>query len=139
MPSAAEIRANLLAWITDLETTDAKQGQAHLRTTDNAYCCLGRLCELEKVEWQLSWDKTDYSFSYDREPDEDHDEFGLMEDNELTGDLRRKYGITEDEETTLVQMNDGTGPHLGSPKTFPEIAAWLRANVLPRYPETAAV
>lgn len=33
-----------LAWLHDLETTEAKQGRRALHTEDEKYCCLGRAC-----------------------------------------------------------------------------------------------
>lgn len=35
----------LLAWIEELETTDAKQGVGRLRSPDDELCCLGVACE----------------------------------------------------------------------------------------------
>jgi hypothetical protein len=37
-------------WVEDLETTKAPQAQAQLRH-DRAYCCLGRLCVVEKIKY----------------------------------------------------------------------------------------
>jgi hypothetical protein len=37
-------------WVEDLETTKAPQARNQLRH-DRAYCCLGRLCVVEKVKY----------------------------------------------------------------------------------------
>lgn len=120
--SASEVRANLLKWIEDLETTDAKQARGGLRgdkykdgpvSPESGYCCLARLSvALRRPELVGS------------------DEFGEVADVMAAYRLvRTGVGLTPNEEERCIRMNDEEG------YTFREIAAWLRQNVLPRYPQ----
>lgn len=126
--SRSEIRANLLRWIEDLETTDAKQGQRFLRTMDDGYCCLGRACVALNIELSITnasalFPGGVYDFA-------DRKGAGGQEGANLGG-YRHLVGLTRDEEDRCWKMNDKEG------KTFREIAAWLREKVLPRYPAEA--
>ncbi len=127
-----DVRANLLAWIVDLETTDAKQAREALKRGGDSYCCLGRACEIAKVEW-ASIGSDEWGYLYESEDDDYGEVEKLVDDGELTWDLRKEFGIGGEDMGKLISMNDKEG------KTFPEIAAWLRENVLPRYPEKGAV
>lgn len=115
-----QIAENLLAWIVDLETTDAKQGTGKLRSIDNEYCCLGRACEVLGVKWHradgLEWDRYDY---IGRD--------GFSSSSHLCDAELRAFGLTVEEMSRCTLMNDKGGV------TFTGIAAWLRENVLPRY------
>ncbi len=117
-----EMRGNLLAWIHDLETTTEPQTIGRLfRDTHMVkhgkpfgYCCLGRAAVVSHREFVSDGEWVAGSQQYDF--------------------MREDYGLTKDEIARCWHMNDDQG------KTFPEIAAWLRANVLPRYtPEKASV
>lgn len=112
-----DVRANLLAWIVDLETTDAKQGREHLYE-GGKYCCLGRaLVVLGGKFSNRPFVRGDEGSSYQ-----------WLTDEELTS-----LGLTREDHDNCYKLNDD------KEKTFSEIAAWLRENVLPRYPEKAAV
>lgn len=45
-------KERLRLWVQDLRTTDAKQARAYLRTT-NGDCCLGRACEVYRIQTGL--------------------------------------------------------------------------------------
>lgn len=42
-------RERLELWLADLEQPGLKQAQNRLRTSDDSYCCLGRLCEVARA------------------------------------------------------------------------------------------
>lgn len=120
-PTHGQIASKLLAWIEDLETTDAKQGFGALHPGD-AYCCLGRACEVLGAQW-----------SETTVVDRWHSVAGQGNAIGLPREFYRPLGVTDEDVIMLGKMNDSYG------KTFPEIAAWLRENVLPRYTDKAAV
>lgn len=135
-----EIRGNLLRWIERLERNDLAQGSTRLRAGDN-YCCLGVACEVmgwpwnrygaEAFEARMPGTATRYSADDDDEYEIEVDDYA--EGAELTAQAAARLGLTKREHDRCIALNDDEG------RTFPEIAAWLRENVLPRFadPETA--
>lgn len=121
--SREQIRRNLESWIHDLETTDAKQGVQVLRTIEDGYCCLGRACVVmggrfvrsEANEWFVLVGNSHRMYA------------------SLDEEVLRSLGLTWTDQGHLAAMNDRGG------KTFPEIAAWLRENILPRFAPQSAV
>ena len=41
------------AWLDALRSGDYRQGKHNLRNIDNSYCCLGVLCDIQKVKWKI--------------------------------------------------------------------------------------
>jgi hypothetical protein len=46
--------AILNEWVAALRSGKYKQGRRYLRSCNDTYCCLGVLCEIEGVQWELS-------------------------------------------------------------------------------------
>lgn len=122
-PTRAEIRANLLRWIIDLETTNAKQANQFLRTKDNRFCCLGRACVVLDVPFTFSPRLDCYEIP--------HSAF-IVSDSLIDAGLQSRVGLEEDDAEHCWEMNDNQN------KSFVEIAAWLRENVLPRFADVSA-
>jgi hypothetical protein len=60
-----EIKAK---WVAALRSGEYKQGRGNLRDKDNAFCCLGVLCDiLDNTKWQDSYDEKLYSYGNDIE------------------------------------------------------------------------
>lgn len=99
-------------WLEALRSGKYQQGKHYLRTTQDQYCCLGVLCDLDGVEWKRSnsgcWDPTtqegDYNF------------VGLGHRQ------HERLGITHVQSGHLMAMND-TG------HTFLEIAEWIEEHL----------
>ncbi len=133
MISHDEIRGNLLRWIEDLETTDAKQAKRALRTKDEGYCCLGRAA----LSLGISIDIHDPESGEGTMKSVIPDRWAYRAaDSTLVGSVLAKadaerLGLTGMDMQTCWMMNDE------KEWTFPQIAAWLRENILPRYPQSA--
>lgn len=46
--------AILNEWVTALRSGKYKQGQRYLRSCNDAYCCLGVLLDIERVQWEIT-------------------------------------------------------------------------------------
>jgi hypothetical protein len=118
-------RELVLAWIKALLSGEYKQGEGtlkrHLGNKKYEYCCLGVLCEASpEVKFAPS--------QYDRK----HSEVFLGDQclgrDSFTNDGLEFFGLTDDQQEHLTSMNDGECP--GSGKPFPEIAEWIKENLL---------
>lgn len=99
-------------WIRALRSGEYTQGVCALRSADNAYCCLGVLCDIRDASlWRplqrLGWTYLGY-------------------DGILTSSVLAEYGLTIESQRTLTRMNDGDG------KSFAEIADYIESTILPR-------
>jgi hypothetical protein len=94
-----EQKANLRKWVEALESGRYKQTRESLHKI--GYCCLGVWCEIrEGGEWVRTLSRSrDFTYELDGET-------VLLEDAELDGVLRGELGITEEEETDYVVLND---------------------------------
>jgi hypothetical protein len=127
---AAQITANLRAWIHDLRTTDAKQDAGQLRTADDGYCCLGRACVILGADWA----KPDRASACEVLPAVVRVLVDGVEDHSyMPAAYKAAMGLTDADVATCVRLNDSER------KTFPEIAAWLESEILPRYLTPSAV
>lgn len=117
MTPTSEIRGNLLAWIHDLETTDAIQGRVALRSKKDEYCALGRGVEVLGLGW---------------EPHPMYDNRYTPTGDQGTYHFAADVGLDHKEMRRVYGMNDNGA-------TFSEIASYLRAEILPRFPAEASV
>jgi hypothetical protein len=113
------------AWTKALLSGEYKQGEGtlkcHLDNKKFEYCCLGVLAEISpEVRFAPS--------KYDRKHSEvflgDHH---LGEDS-FSNEGLDHFGLTMDQQDHLTGMNDGTDGNDGKP--FPEIAEWIKENLL---------
>lgn len=132
--------ANLQKWIAALES--GHYCQTTMALHDNfGYCALGVALDTIKEEVGDSGGRWHPHTSY-RSVGEGSlrfmrafeflfaDEgYGRSLDSELES-LRTMFGLSTDEESTVINMNDGCSGY--RPHTFEEIASWLRLNVVPK-------
>lgn len=105
----AELKAK---WIEALRSGKYKQGRTQLRSDNDAFCCLGVLCDIEP---DVTWEKK--TGSYDAVYDSEFD------GGELPSSFREWAGISSDREQELIEMNDDYG------KSFAEIADYIEKNL----------
>jgi len=106
-------------WITALESGKFRQGTGALRVpgykgNHAKFCCLGVLCTIDPNETMI-YSKDDLQYSIDNEQ------------GDLSERLLKKYGLTEETQSKLIQLNDGTGPE--TRHTFKEIAKFIREKL----------
>lgn len=101
-------------WIADLRTNLHLQGREALRTKDDKFCCLGRLCEVARIPFDPKY-KSYFSF----------DEAGNKKwiEGELPPFVLVKLKLDPTSEGELIKMNDC------DKLTFPEIADWIERNL----------
>ena len=96
-------------WIAALRSGRYQQTVGLLRG-DGGHCCLGVLCDLANPSgWHLD-DCTE------------EDRHALGEENELGSNGREEFGLTNEQEALLINMND-------KGKSFAEIADYIEANL----------
>ncbi len=128
-----------LAWLIDLETTDAGQTSSVLRDADG-FCCLGRACEVVSEQLGLPWttDMTSryVNFSFDKEssilPDSVADAFHLI-DSTATPDVYPMHSTWKWDGSSPLLNNAGVYQILSLPKlnddanlSFKQIADHIR-------------
>lgn len=117
-------------WVEALRSGHYHQGREHLRQNyddDYEYCCLGVLCEVEGL---MDFDNHKL-IRGDIERhikivngDEYHDQAEiLIEDEELPGVILDFFGISADQQKTLIKMNDDQGDN------FLSIAKYIEENL----------
>lgn len=114
-------------WLKALRSGKFRQGQNGLRTPTThgghvRHCCLGVLCEVMK----LKVDEED-RFYYISPIDKTDMLAGSLGENVL-----KLVGITDKQETALIDMNDGnqTGNNPeGKTYKFHQIADWIEENL----------
>lgn len=107
-------------WVEALRSGKYEQGREALRTEAGGYCCLGVLCDLlpEKGTWDA-----DNSFVLSD---------GNAADGSLPDPLRVWLGITREQQTALIYLNDGEfhGDEVTEgPQDFNVIADYIEANL----------
>lgn len=112
-------RENLLAWVQDLETTDAGQMQGSLANADRTqFCCLGRLCEIAGITHQVS--HTDADDGYTMYGDGEDASGGYLPPEAFEW-LGTTEFSAEFNQYRYSDLNDDGA-------TFPEIAAEIRQD-----------
>lgn len=104
----SEIKAK---WLEALRSGKYAQGSGALRNYNNAYCCLGVLCDIiEPAAWsRVAWSTHyEYEGNYARS---------------LSPSIKWKSGISANTETLLTEMNDI------DKLSFNEIANWIEASL----------
>lgn len=109
------------SWVDALRSGQYSQTEEILR--DNAgFCCLGVLCDLYKKELNVgTWE--------DRSPfDSDGSNFvfiidGIAESGALPGKIASLLDLQDDDQSTLVDLNDQQG------FDFEDIADWIEINL----------
>ena len=96
-------------WVKALRSKKYKQGQEYLRSCDNAYCCLGVLCDISGVRWK----EHDYAFGVGS-----HGVTGSP-----TPAINKRLGLPESVVGELIRLNDD---ELWS---FRRIATWIEKNL----------
>ena len=97
-------------WVKALRSSKYEQGKGLLKR-NNKYCCLGVLCEINKLEEKIRNDRIYFNYK-------DNFSCGFLPLN-----FREEAGITDEEEQQLIKMNDDAG------KSFKEIADWIEVNL----------
>lgn len=92
-----------------------KQAQGCLRDPDG-FCCLGVLLDVAALGEWLDADAGIYEID------------GVGFDGDL-GSHCGTVGLTKEQQSILVDMNDGERTSKGDPKTFDQIAAYIEANL----------
>lgn len=101
-------------WVEALRSGEYKQGKYGLRSADDAFCCLGVLCDLiEPTRWQLDKDRAQYTNGYAA----NEHAVGILPD-----DISSALGLDRGEQAVLGTMND-TG------NSFNDIADWIEENL----------
>ena len=124
-------------WVEALRSGEFKQAQGMLHDTKtDSYCCLGVLCKVVGAEWgvfekEVEGDDGYYLATRDHVPVKDGELLGDTDSEELEPSVCRKFGIPN--QSILMKLNDGKGkegaPDYERPKTFPEIADYIEANL----------
>lgn len=103
-------------WIPALRSGEYRQGRTVLRH-DQAFCCLGVAADLliRLGETSTQWEATEFGECYTLADEAGH----------LPATIRKAIGLSEVEQQDLISLNDEDG------KTFPEIADYIEAHILP--------
>lgn len=101
------------AWVAALRSGEYEQTTETLES-DGAYCCLGVLCVVAKIDIPPDANDLDYN--------DEGDEQGIYDLRALRDDCGLGTGH-DSPQIKLITMNDEDG------KTFPEIADWIEMNV----------
>jgi hypothetical protein len=102
-------------WVKALRSGKYKQGFSWLRNTNNEFCCLGVLCEVN----ELSFDENSNEYNFPG---------GLHGPATIPPHVVRLWGITGTSSTyfttdILMRMNDSRE------HSFKEIADWIEKNI----------
>jgi len=112
-----EIKA---AWVAALRSGSYSRGTGYLRQRNDKgrlqYCCLGVLCNLG-AQAKNKWYEDSDLFYYDDN------------ESELPANVAKTAGISQDAESILIDMNDGSGDYAGKSCGFKKIAAWIDKNL----------
>lgn len=109
-------------WLVALRSGDYPQTKQALRIPGKGYCCLGVLCEILCEKGVVQRGEDDYLFDTEDEP-------GILHmATALETPILRMVGLTSDDETCLMKMNDGDEDGDGA-KEFIEIADYLETEL----------
>lgn len=115
-------------WLTALRSGKYRQATGRLRC-DVGFCCLGVLMNTYDIN---GWDQSDSSNTYHKSNKfgycdglrEGEDLYGeVSQDSELTSETLSIFGISEDEQCRLINMNDKEG------NNFNEIADYIEESM----------
>ena len=104
----------LAQWLTDLRSGDYEQCKKVLHIKDDGYCCLGVLARCAGYSKTKIIGTSLYPNSYASDLD-----------------CNNMLGLTKNEETKLIQMNDGEDLWEHNSQSFDQIADWIDANITP--------
>lgn len=108
-----EVKKN---WCNALRSGKYLQTEQCLQDSSGAFCCLGVLCEITP-----NINKEDRHYNYgDIGP---YDAELRWFDVDLPPKLREEIGLTVEEESTLIRLNDEDG------QDFKAIADWIERNL----------
>jgi hypothetical protein len=99
-------------WVEALRGGQFKQGEGVLRTNDDRYCCLGVLCSVSGLEWDMSA-RMRWQAIFD----------GTSGIGDVPSAYAAKIGLTQLARDTLITMNDT------SKEPFPKIADYIESNL----------
>jgi hypothetical protein len=107
-------------WIEALENRKYRQVQGSLKKRRNqdgrqGFCCLGVLCDLAAKDGGAQWMQSS--------KEDAADFLGLS--GELAPVIRKFMGMTDDDESHLIEMNDSNGAG------FKKIATYIRKELKP--------
>lgn len=118
-------------WMEALESGKYNQVQGCLRRhnegtpeSQDGYCCLGVLWDLAMVGNEEWTENQTGSVPVVWPGDCGETEY---EEAELPHHVKTRVGLTDDECSTLMELNDGTDEHEGF--TFDGIAMWIKENI----------
>ena len=109
-------------WIDALRSGKYTQGRGVLRSRTNSFCCLGVLLDISgKGEWKGDGDST-YDFVVkDAFFDEEWPHWSTIS-TELEAAGRRITGLSQEQESRLIELNDRVGA------SFSQIAEWVESH-----------
>ena len=120
-------------WMEKLRSGEYDQVRGKLRGNDvergirDGFCCVGLLCETYiDLTGRGSWSEPFSATKDDREGGHERRHFLLEKKNQgarLVRQTREEVGITNDQVSNLIRMNDKEG------KSFAEIADWIEVNL----------
>lgn len=114
-------------WLADLRSGNYPQAREYLRkgNGDAAYCCLGVLClsvGASFVDGFTFNDDEGYRRHFDNVPILNDENLGYNDDPELSTAFRKRIGLSDEDHSLLIKMNDGG-------KTFAEIADYIEKHL----------
>lgn len=113
----ADFKARLVSALVS-----GKYEQGHMRLkAEGRYCCLGVACEIGLDMGLTSEEVSPQGFVTF------YDDAGFRSDTHLPEHFAEEIGILEDDQSSLISMNDGDNET--SRKSFDYIAAWIEQNL----------
>lgn len=106
-------------WIRALRSGKYKQTRDRIKHRD-AYCCLGVLCTVIKADWvKDKWGDMQAQIKG----------VEITSCNKLTPCFVDKVGLTDEQQNTLAELNDGAPPKNIKKHSFKQIADYIKANL----------
>ena len=103
-------------WLRRLRSGDYQQGAGRLRDAADHFCCIGVLIDAKDPDGWVEYGSGGYSYE---------DENGTLDATTAEG----VYGLTEEMQTRLIQMNDGETEENILPQDFAHIADYIEEHV----------
>lgn len=133
-------QAEKTEWLNALRSGEYEQGRRYLEN-DGKFCCLGVKCKLDVDAGRYGLVRQprighEGVFSYGIVPDilqygEHRSDY--LAPGSPTAETFQKWGMTQVQIDTLIEMNDGMAgslnPEPGKRWTFAEIADWIDENI----------
>jgi hypothetical protein len=111
-------------WVKALLSGKYKQGRGALKL-DGRFCCLGVLCDISKAG---KWNNGIYVCGKDEDDESDIN---------VPITLADQVGLPYNTQSELIDMNDGSGDHCGTKRTFRTIAKRICKEAGIEMPEVA--